>query len=102
MEPGSYIVISPVRNEQEHLRDTIDSMAAQTLKPQRWIIVDDGSKDDTAKIALDAGRISPWITLLQRPDRGFRQAGGGVMEAFYEGYRLVGSSRWQFLVKLDG
>jgi poly-beta-1,6-N-acetyl-D-glucosamine synthase len=102
METGSYIVITPVRNEEKFLPFTIDSMVAQTLQPQRWVIVDDGSQDDTGKIALAASRVHAWISVVQRPDRGFRQAGGGVVEAFYDGYRSLGEPAWQFVVKLDG
>jgi glycosyltransferase involved in cell wall biosynthesis len=102
METGPYIVITPVRNEEKYLQLTIDSMVAQTLRPQRWVIVDDGSKDDTGKIALAAAQAQPWVSVVQRPDRGFRQAGGGVMEAFYDGYRSLGEGAWRFLAKLDG
>jgi hypothetical protein len=34
-------------------------------------------------------------------DRGFRQAGGGVVDAFYEGYKLICEEPWDYLVKLD-
>ena len=36
------------------------------------------------------------------PDRGFRKAGGGVVESFYEGYRLIEKESWDYVVKLDG
>ena len=35
-------------------------------------------------------------------DRGFRKAGGGVVDAFYEGYRLIEGQPWDYIVKLDG
>jgi biofilm PGA synthesis N-glycosyltransferase PgaC len=97
-----YVVISPVRNEAEHLRLTIDSMAAQTLRPLRWVIVNDGSTDGTDRVARDAAERHPWIIAVDRPDRGFRKAGGGVVEAFYEGYRTIEGLVWAFLIKLDG
>lgn len=100
--PCNYAVVTPARNEAKHLRLTIDSMVSQNVKAAHWIIVNDGSNDDTGKIAEDAARLHPWIKVLHRCDRGFRKAGGGVIEAFYEGYRLVESEAWQYLVKLDG
>jgi glycosyltransferase involved in cell wall biosynthesis len=77
-------------------------MARQTVKPVRWIIVDDGSSDDTCQIAKDAAHLYDWIVVTERPDRGFRKAGGGVVDAFYDGYRLVEGGIWDYLVKLDG
>jgi glycosyltransferase involved in cell wall biosynthesis len=97
-----YVVVTPVRNEEKYLPLTIESMAAQTLRPMKWIIVNDGSTDHTGKIADDAAKAHPWIQALHRADRGFRQAGGGVVDAFDEGYRRVENQRWDYLVKLDG
>jgi len=43
-----------------------------------------------------------WITVVNRADRGFRKAGGGVVDAFYDGYRRIENEAWDYLVKLDG
>jgi biofilm PGA synthesis N-glycosyltransferase PgaC len=96
-----YVVITPARNEAPYLRGTIDSMARQTIQPAQWLIVDDGSTDDTAAIIEDAARKHLWITLVRRRDRGFRKSGGGVVEAFYDGYAHVREPAWDFIVKLD-
>jgi len=97
-----YIVITPVRNEQEHFPNTIASMVAQTIRPWRWIIVDDGSQDDTGALAEKAASSHAWIQVVHRVDRGYRKQGGGVIEAFYDGLSLVEKEPWDFLVKLDG
>jgi biofilm PGA synthesis N-glycosyltransferase PgaC len=97
-----YSIITPVRNEAEYLPLTIRSVVAQTIRPAAWVIVNDGSNDSTGRIAEEAAREHSWIRVVHRPDRGFRQAGGGVMDAFYDGYRLVENDPWDFLVKLDG
>ena len=98
----SYVIITPVRDEEEHLACTIDSVLSQTIRPSRWVIVDDGSVDRTGEIAAAAAKSYQWITAVNRCDRGFRQAGGGVIRAFYAGYRLVELEPWDFLVKMDG
>src|SRR5690349_115634 len=87
MKTGRYIVISPVRNEEKFLSLTIESMVKQTILPQQWIIVDDGSTDNTAKVATEAAQKYPWIQTVLRKDRGYRKPGGGVIEAFYDGFR---------------
>ncbi len=38
----SYVIISPVRDEEAYIRLTLVSVAAQTITPQQWVIVDDG------------------------------------------------------------
>jgi poly-beta-1,6-N-acetyl-D-glucosamine synthase len=97
-----YIIITPARNEEEYIQRTIESVASQTVRPERWIIVDDGSTDRTGRIIDEAAKRHSWIIVVHRSDRGFRRAGGGVMEAFLEAYKLIVDEPWQFLVKLDG
>jgi biofilm PGA synthesis N-glycosyltransferase PgaC len=98
----TYVAITPVRNEARYVADTIASMVRQTLLPERWVIVDDGSTDGTGDLIDAAAREHHWITAVRRPDRGFRKSGGGVVEAFYDGYAAVRQERWEFIVKLDG
>lgn len=102
MKEATYVVISPVRNEEKFLQFTVDSLAAQTVQPHQLIIVDDGSTDGTAEIARRAAEMHHWIQLVRRPDRGFRKPGGGVIEAFYDGCEQIKTQDWDFLVKLDG
>ena len=97
-----YVVITPVRNEAGYIGNTIESMARQTLSPRQWVIVDDGSTDGTGDMLEAASRNFAWVTTVRRPDRGFRKSGGGVVEAFYDGYSALRESDWDFLVKLDG
>jgi poly-beta-1,6-N-acetyl-D-glucosamine synthase len=97
-----YIIISPVRNEQQHLQGTIESVTAQTLRPAQWIIVNDGSGDGTGRVAEEAAQRHAWIKVVHREDRGVRRAGSGVMEAFQSGLNQLGDEPWDFLVKLDG
>lgn len=99
---AKYIVICPVRNEEQYLPSTIKSMVAQTVRPTHWIIVNDGSKDKTREIAEAAAREHPWIRVVTRADRGMRKAGGGVVDAFYDGFKLVEGESWDYLIKLDG
>jgi poly-beta-1,6-N-acetyl-D-glucosamine synthase len=102
MTSVNYIVISPVRNEQDYIQNTIQSLASQTNRPALWIIVDDGSIDKTGGISDEAASRHSWIRVLHRQDRGFRRAGSGVMEAFHDGFKLIEGRSWQYLVKLDG
>jgi glycosyltransferase involved in cell wall biosynthesis len=97
-----YVIVSPVRDEGAHIGATADSLVAQTVTPSEWVVVDDGSRDDTAEVAERYAVTYPWITVVRRADRGFRAAGSGVMEAFHDGLDAMRSTDWDFLVKLDG
>lgn len=98
---SNYVVVTPARNEEENIVYTIESMSRQTALPSRWVIVDDGSSDRTGQIIDAAAREIPWILALHRRDRGCRKQGGGVIETFYDGYELLRSEPWQFVVKFD-
>jgi poly-beta-1,6-N-acetyl-D-glucosamine synthase len=97
-----YIVITPVRNEEKCFPRTIESLVTQTIPPAAWIIVDDGSTDQTASIADNAASRRAWIRVVHRSDRGFGHAGAGVIEAFYDGLDQVDDGAWDFLAKIDG
>ena len=64
-----YALITPARNEEGKIAKTIEAVAAQTLLPERWVIVDDGSTDRTAEIAGEYAARYPWITVFRRPAR---------------------------------
>jgi glycosyltransferase involved in cell wall biosynthesis len=97
-----YVIISPVRDEEQYITKTLDSLIGQTIRPVEWIIVDDGSRDHTGKIIDEYAKQYPWIVAVHRADRGRRVAGSGVMEAFYAGYERLHCDDWDFIVKLDG
>jgi len=97
-----FCIISPVRDEGKFIAATIEAVVAQTIRPTEWIIVNDGSADGTVAILDRYALQYPWIRALHRPNRGFRSPGGGVIEAFDEGYRALRVLDWQFIVKLDG
>ena len=95
-------VISPVRDEEEYVRKTLDSMVAQTVQPQEWLLVDDGSTDDTRAIIESYAANHPWIRVIGRDDRGYRQLGSGVIVAFNFGRERLESKNYEYIAKLDG
>jgi len=101
-EMTRYVIITPVRDEEKHIETTIESLRRQTILPSEWVIVDDGSTDRTGEFLDRAAAESPWIRVIHRTNRGFRKSGGGVMEAFYDGYNTLQRNDWDFIVKLDG
>jgi len=96
-----YVLISPCRNEAAYMRRTLDSVAAQTLPPRLWVVVDDGSTDATAQILAEYQRKLPYLAVVRRPDRGRRSVGPGVIEAFRAGLETVDLEGFEYLCKLD-
>ena len=102
-EPTSkYVIVSPVRDEEQYIAKTLESVILQTIRPAEWVIIDDGSHDQTGRIIDEYGKQYPWIVALHRADRGRRLAGTGVMEAFHFGYEHLNCKDWEYIVKLDG
>lgn len=97
-----YVVVTPVRDEEQYLPLTIASMVRQNVLPQQWVIVNDGSHDRTGEIAEEAARTYPWISVVHCKDRGYRKWGAGIIEAFYAGFNALTVTDWQFMSKLDG
>lgn len=96
-----YVLISPCRNEADYMRQTLDTVVAQSVRPSKWIIVDDGSSDATPAILQEYAAQHDWIQIVTRKDRGHRAVGPGVVDAFYEGYSAIDPSAYGFLCKLD-
>lgn len=99
--PRDYVLISPCRDEADHMRKTLDSVVAQTVQPALWVIVDDGSQDGSSDILKEYAAKHNWIRIVQKPDRGHRAVGPGVIEAFYAGLDTVSLDEFTYLCKLD-
>lgn len=100
-DPRRYVLISPCRNEAQVMRQTLDTVVAQSRRPARWVIVDDGSTDATPAILAEYAARHDWIRVVTRPDRGRRAVGPGVIEAFYAGYATIDPDDYDYLCKLD-
>ncbi|TMP92614.1 MAG: glycosyltransferase family 2 protein [Verrucomicrobia bacterium] len=95
-----YVLITPARNEEAFIEKTLASMVAQTLVPERWVIVDDGSTDRTGAIVQAYVERYPWIELVQRPQRQDRNFAGKA-HAFNAGLEQVRSFQFEVIGNLD-
>ena len=95
-----YVLITPAHNEEAFIQKTLDSMVAQTLLPERWVIVDDGSTDRTAEIVESYEKQYSWMELLRRP-RGSDRSFAGKVYAFNLGLNRAASLTFEVLGNLD-
>lgn len=70
MKAGLVSIITPCYNGEKYIRETIDSVIAQTYPDWEMIIVDDGSKDNSAAIVREYADKDPRIQLIQQANAG--------------------------------
>jgi len=96
-----YLLVSPCRDEADYLQITIDTVAAQSVLPAKWLIVDDGSTDATPDILARAAAKYPFIQVVRRDNRGHRSVGPGVIDALYHGLAQVNLAEYDYVCKFD-
>jgi glycosyltransferase involved in cell wall biosynthesis len=96
----NYVLITSARNEEAFIGKTLDSVVGQTVLPECWVIVDDGSTDDTAEIVERYAARYPWIELVRLPQRQNRNFAAKV-HAFNAGFERVHSLEFEAIGNLD-
>lgn len=84
-----YVIITPAYNEEKHIGQTIDGVLAQTILPEAWVIVDDGSTDGTADVIKRKAENNPWIHYVFRPKIDGQTYYASNVYAIYEGYQVL-------------
>lgn len=98
----SYIVITTVKNEEKYFHFIARSMLSQTLRPSKWIIVDDGSTDNSAEVIRNQTKQHDWIDYIKFDDKGEKRSyGAKVIRAFNFGLRSISDNNYDFITKLD-
>jgi poly-beta-1,6-N-acetyl-D-glucosamine synthase len=98
--PLKYVIITPARNEGAFIQKTIESMAAQTVLPLKWIIINDGSTDNTGTIIRSYLKDNPWMELIDFPIRRERNFAAKVF-AFDAGKENIKDLDYEVIGNLD-
>jgi len=96
----TYVLVTPARNEEAAISETLASVISQSQRPIEWVIVSDGSTDRTDDIVREAAKAHPFIRLLRldgRPARNF----ASVVFAFNRGIAALTASEYDFIGLLD-
>jgi len=97
-----YIIISPVKDEENYIVNTIESVLSQSILPKMWIIVDDGSIDRTKDIIRKYCNDKNWVKIICLNRDRERIPGPAVINAFNVGYSEIKHQPFEYIVKLDG
>lgn len=100
MKSIEYALVTPARNEERCIGQTIDAVVAQTKRPVRWVIVSDGSVDKTDEIVAGYARTHSFIELL-RPEEKRQKDFGSKAKAFKAGYEKLNGLAYDFVGNLD-
>jgi biofilm PGA synthesis N-glycosyltransferase PgaC len=98
------VIITPFKNEQESIFLTIDSILIQTVKPVRWILIDDNSDDKSPAIVKDYAARYNFIEYLPAAKQyGSRATGNNIVNLFNQGLEFAdaGNLAWDVVLKLD-
>lgn len=103
----AYALVTPARDEAENLRRLAGCLAEQTIPPQAWLVVDDGSTDGTAELAEELAAELPWLRVISSvgartkdgPLEDGRQAGRDII-AFTNGIEAL-DTHPDVVLKLD-
>lgn len=96
----SYVLITPARNEEAFIEETIESVIHQTYLPVKWVIVNDGSTDTTASRAEPYLSKYDWIELVNLPVRRERNFAAKVY-AFNAGQERLKNIQYEVIGNLD-
>jgi glycosyltransferase involved in cell wall biosynthesis len=89
----------PAHNEAAYIARTLQSLVDQTERPDRLIVVDDGSTDATPDIVRQFMSQHEWITMVPGSTGGGRRY--RVVEVFNHGYARVRDEAFTYVSKID-
>ena len=96
----NYVLMTAAHNEEAFIEETIASVLSQTIRPQRWVIVSDGSTDKTNEIVQHFAEQYNFILFLKLerpPGRNFGSKG----RALEQGCKLLAGASYEFIGNLD-
>lgn len=100
MGTPSYVLVTPVKNEEATIRATLESVVNQTLLPKEWVIVSDRSTDSTEEIVERFQTRYAFIRLV-RMEGQCERSFSSVVRATETGIRSLSYSEYEFLGLLD-
>jgi biofilm PGA synthesis N-glycosyltransferase PgaC len=95
-----YVLITPARNEEAFMEQTIKSVVGQTVRPLKWVIVSDGSTDGTDDIVKEYAAEHRWIEFVRMQEHRDRNFAAKVA-CFNAGYERIRNLNYDVIGNLD-
>ena len=95
-----YVLVTAAYNEAAYIERTIQSIVAQTVLPDRWAIVSDGSTDGTDEIVNSYAVRYPFIQLVRITEKHPRNFAAQVF-AINHGYQQLQKLDFEFIANVD-
>lgn len=95
-----YVLITAAKNEESYIEKTIQSVLNQTIKPEQWIIVSDGSTDSTNEIVEKYKNKNKFIDLISLPPKKERNFSSKV-NALNLALKKLEGKQYDFIGNLD-
>ena len=98
---NSYVLVSAAYNEGDYIENAILSVISQDVPPALWIIVSDGSTDETDTIVEKFAVSHEFIRLMRLTEDHPRKFFRGQVHAINAGIGQVQTERFGFIGNLD-
>lgn len=97
----THLIVIPFYNEELYIERCLKSIANQTMRPTKLILVDDNSSDGSTSIAKSYADEFDWIEYYRHTSEKRKEQGVKVIKAFNFGLEQVDYSDFGFVSKLD-
>lgn len=97
----AYAVITPVRDEAENLPRLAASLAAQTVRPRLWVVVDNGSEDGTLELVHALAAEHDWVRVLSIPGAPAAERGAPIVRALHAAIESLAAAPPEIAVNVD-
>jgi poly-beta-1,6-N-acetyl-D-glucosamine synthase len=96
----AYALVTGAWNEDRYISEPLRAVTAQSVLPQRWVIVSDGSTDRTDEIVQEYSLRYPWVQLLRMPN-GHKRSFAAQVDAINAGYEQLRHLEFDFIGNID-
>lgn len=101
MSESEYVLITAAYNEVAHIGATIEAVLAQSVTPLKWVIVSDGSTDNTDVIIKQYAEQCNFIEYIRREKTNTSPGFVSKVRAIHAGSKAISGASYRFVGILD-
>ncbi len=93
-------IVIPAHNEANFIGQALQSLVDQSFLPNKVVVVDDSSTDNTSEIVKEFTSRYPFIELVNNDSSNEHAPGSKIINAFYKGYYKL-ENEFDIICKFD-